>query len=88
MRLRGNVTSYQMSQFKPYLGEALMFWRRKKQEYNGAEAARYAKKYLRKVRAYDWKVEYIDPKTGEKWLMDFTEGAAQGGGCPRLRKME
>jgi len=66
------------------------FWKRPetRTEYNGNEAERFAKR-LKQVRVdkLRWEVEFIDPKSGETWIMDYPSGAAQGGGPPRLRKV-
>jgi hypothetical protein len=58
-------------------------------ELKGAEAKRYADSRLRKVRVDpgNWTIEYEDPETGERWLMDYPDSGAQGGGSPRLRKL-
>jgi len=64
------------------------FWK-KKSEYTGVEAQRFAKRHLKLVRVdkRGWEFEYIDPKTGEIWIMDYPFGDAHGGGPPRLRKV-
>ena len=53
----------------------------------GAEAMDFAKAKLRKLKtnAETWEVEYEDPQTGDRWLMDYPNSEAQGGGSPRLR---
>jgi hypothetical protein len=58
-------------------------------EFHGTDAVDYAKN-LRKVRvdAVAWEIEYIDDATGERWLMDYPRGDLQGGGPPRLRRIE
>jgi hypothetical protein len=58
-------------------------------ELNGAEAVEYAQQRLKKVRgdAEGWEIEYVDEKTGEKWLMDYPHAELQGGGSPRLRRV-
>ena len=33
-------------------------------------------------------MEYVDPKTGKRWLMDYPNGEAHGGGEPRLRMQD
>jgi hypothetical protein len=62
---------------------------RRKTEYHGNEAVRFAKKFLKLVERSDnglvW--HYVDLKTGAKLVMDRPNSAAQGGGSPRLRKV-
>ena len=53
-------------------------------EYHGVEAVEFAKT-LDKVRVGNWEIEYLDPTTGEKWLMDYPQSEMHGGGPPRLR---
>jgi hypothetical protein len=31
-------------------------------------------------------VEYIDDRTGDRWVMDYPDSEQQGGGSPRLIK--
>lgn len=59
-----------------------------KSEFSGAEAIQYAERHLRKhrVNAATWEIEYIDPITGEEWLLDYPQSELHGGGPPRLRK--
>ncbi len=56
-------------------------------ELHGAEAKTYADNHLQKVEANPetWEVEYVDPATEQRWIMDFPHGAYHGGGPPRLR---
>ncbi|MFH1149060.1 MAG: Imm27 family immunity protein [Actinomycetota bacterium] len=58
-------------------------------ELTGNEALRYREEHLTKVRvdSNNWAIEYVDEKTGERWIMDFPQGYLQGGGPPRLRKI-
>jgi hypothetical protein len=58
-------------------------------QFRGEEALRYAKVNLReiKVDAEKWETEYLDEKTGEKWILDYPESELHGGGSPRLRKI-
>jgi hypothetical protein len=58
------------------------------QELEGKEAVDFAKQHLKKLQAnpLTWEVDYEDPKTGEKWVMDYPHSEAQSGGSPRLRK--
>ena len=59
-------------------------------ELHGAEARRYADSHLEKVRTdpATWEVEYVDRKTGARWLMDYPDSGAHGGGSPRLRRLQ
>jgi hypothetical protein len=58
-------------------------------ELNGAEAVDYARQHLKQVRVdpENWEIEYVDERTGEKWLMDYPHAELQGGGSPRLRRV-
>lgn len=62
---------------------------RSENELRGARAMQAVGR-LRKVKAdpANWTVEYEDPDTGERWLLDYPDSAAQGGGSPRLRRLE
>ena len=62
----------------------------KTKELRGAEAKAYADQHLRKVRGdpQTWEIEYVNPETGQTWIMDFPHGAYHGGGPPRLRPVE
>ena len=55
----------------------------------GAEAVEFASRKLRKLRtnAETWEVEYEDPETLERWIMDYPHSESHGGGSPRLRKV-
>lgn len=57
-----------------------------KQEYFGAEAFAIARE-LREthVDSDSWTKEYLDPRTGEVWILDYPNSELQGGGSPRLR---
>lgn len=59
-------------------------------ELRGADAVRYAKEHLKKVKSdpRTWITEYIDERDGSKWLIDYPESEHHGGGSPRLRKVE
>ena len=56
-------------------------------ELNGAEAITYASEHLQQVKVdlTNWIEEYVCPKTGKRWIMDYPQGEAHGGGPPRLR---
>jgi hypothetical protein len=56
-------------------------------ELEGARALAYADKHLREVKvdAATWEVEYVCPTSGQRWLMDYPQSGAHGGGSPRLR---
>jgi len=58
-------------------------------ELRGAEAKKFADARLRQVHVDSdkWEIEYEDPKTGERWLMDYPDSGSHGGGSPRLRKL-
>jgi Immunity protein 27 len=58
-------------------------------ELEGAEAVEYAQQRLKEVRVDPdkWEVEYVDERTGDKWLMDYPHAELQGGGSPRLRRV-
>ncbi len=57
-------------------------------EITGAEAEKYAREHLVKIRTNGilWIIEYKCPETGIRWVMDFPYGEAHGGGPPRLRR--
>jgi Immunity protein 27 len=57
-------------------------------EFEGKEAVEYAEAHLTKVKvnSQTWEIEYEDRQTGERWLMDYPQSDAQGGGSPRLRR--
>jgi hypothetical protein len=59
-------------------------------ELHGAEALAFAEQHLRKIKVNPdtWEIEYEAPSTGEKWLLDYPQSGLQGGGSPRLRKMD
>lgn len=58
------------------------------QELEGKEAVDFAERHLRKLQAnpQTWEIEYEDPSTGERWVMDYPHSEAHGGGSPRLRR--
>jgi hypothetical protein len=59
--------------------------------FEGQDALKYIeKKNLREVRQDDrlWQTEYADDKTGERWILDYPHSGLQGGGSPRLRRIE
>ncbi|MBV6396582.1 MAG: hypothetical protein HFACDABA_02182 [Anaerolineales bacterium] len=59
------------------------------EELNGREAQDYAKRHLRKVRVdgQTWEIEFECVNTSIKFIMDFPQSEAHGGGPPRLRKV-
>jgi hypothetical protein len=59
------------------------------EELHGNEAIAFAELHLRKldVDGLNWEIAYEDPTTREKWLLDYPNSEAHGGGSPRLRKM-
>jgi hypothetical protein len=59
----------------------------KKYQLFGKEVIEFSENNLKEIGVKNWEVEYEDEKTGEKWLMDYPQGALQGGGPPRLRKI-
>ncbi len=58
-------------------------------ELRGAEARQFADENLEKVRtdSSTWEIEYIDRRTGTRWIMDYPDSGAHGGGAPRLRRV-
>ena len=60
------------------------------EELRGEDAKGYAEKYLQKtsVNYERWEVEYRDPETGQRYIMDYLYPEMQGGGIPRLRPAE
>lgn len=60
----------------------------KPKELIGAEAISYANTHLKKVSADTETsiIEYVDEKTGEKWLMDYSGNEQHAVVIPRLRK--
>ncbi len=59
-------------------------------ELKGAEALRFAEAKLTKIKVHaeTWEVEYLDPITGDHWILDYPDSELQGGGSPRLRRTE
>jgi hypothetical protein len=59
------------------------------EQLEGNEAIAFAERNLRKLQVdgLNWEIQYEDPITGEKWLMDYPHSEAHGGGSPRLRKL-
>lgn len=59
------------------------------EELTGAEAKEFADSRLRRLHVdpENWTIEYEDPVTGARWLMDYPDSGAHGGGPPRLRKI-
>jgi hypothetical protein len=59
------------------------------EQLEGKEAIDFAERNLKKLRTdgLNWQIEFEDPLTGDKWLMDYPHSEAQGGGSPRLRKL-
>jgi uncharacterized membrane protein YhaH (DUF805 family) len=62
---------------------------KQKTEYSGKEAIDFAKRNFRETgrSGGGWLIHYEDPKTGEKWILDWPDGWLQGGGEARLRKV-
>jgi hypothetical protein len=58
-------------------------------ELSGAEAAAYAAEHLQEttVDSGNWTRSLVCPETGERFLMDYPESGAHGGGPPRLRPL-
>jgi hypothetical protein len=58
------------------------------QELEGKDAVDFAERHLRKIQSnpQTWEIEYEDPTTGEKWVMDYPHSEVHGGGSPRLRR--
>lgn len=56
----------------------------------GAQARTFADTHLQKVKVdpVTWEIEYVDPDTGERWLMDYPQSESHGGGPPRLRRIK
>jgi hypothetical protein len=59
------------------------------EEFLGEEAAEYADKHLRRVRTdpSGWESEYVCQVTGHRWIKDYPQSEAHGGGWARLRRM-
>lgn len=57
-------------------------------EFEGAKAIKFTKDCLREVRRGNWEIEYEDPVSGERWLLDYPHGEMHGGGPPRLRELK
>ena len=58
-------------------------------ELNGRRAQDYVKEHLVKTQVYSeaWEIKYQCPKTGASFIKDFPHSELQGGGHPRLRKV-
>jgi Immunity protein 27 len=58
-------------------------------EMEGAEAKLYAMEHLQKVRVdlVNWEIEYVCPTTKRRWIMDYPDSSAHGGGPPVLRRI-
>lgn len=57
-------------------------------EINGAAVSAYIKdNNLSVVEKRNWEIEYANPETGEKWLLDYPMGHMHGGGPPRLTRI-
>jgi hypothetical protein len=56
----------------------------------GAEAQEYANEHLVEVEAdsTQWKIEYVCPKTDQKFIMEYPQSEYHGGGPPLLRKIK
>jgi Immunity protein 27 len=61
----------------------------KLEQLEGKDAIDFAERYLKKIRTdgLNWEIEYEDPITGDRWMMDYPHSEAHGGGSPRLRKL-
>ena len=59
-------------------------------ELRGRDAEVFAEEHLKqvKVNPETWEVEYVDPETGTRWMMDYPNAKAHGGGAPRLRVLD
>jgi len=58
-------------------------------EYEGQEANELAKKMIKLGAKNDtWEFFLIDPIDNSKWVKDYPQGELQGGGSPRLRKVD
>jgi len=59
-------------------------------ELHGNAAIEFAKSHLIEIRTDPslWTIEYENPTSGEKWVMDYPQGELQGGGPPRLRRID
>ena len=57
-------------------------------ELDGRMAEDYARQHLKKifVDGVTWGIHYECPQTGIRWVMDFPQSEAQGGGPPKLKK--
>ena len=55
----------------------------------GNKAEEYAKNHLQKILidVSKWETRYRCPEKGITWIMDFPQSYLQGGGPPRLRKI-
>jgi hypothetical protein len=60
------------------------------QELEGQAALDFAERYLKEtgLNPQTWQISYEDPATGDLWIMDYPYSEAQGGGSPRLRKLQ
>ncbi len=57
-------------------------------QYTGEEALRHARKLTKTSHdTAHWVTEYIDPHSGERWVLDYLQSELNGGGPPRLRKL-
>jgi hypothetical protein len=56
----------------------------------GADALEYAETHLREVQndPVNWETEFVDPRSGERWMLDYPQAERHGGGSPRLRRIE
>ena len=54
----------------------------------GEEAMQFAREHLVKVDVdvANWTKKFVNPQTGEEWIMDFPQGEMHGGGPARLKK--
>lgn len=41
-----------------------------------------------RVDSERWVTEYVDESTGERWVLEYIDPHLQGGGRPRLRRVD
>ena len=60
-----------------------------KNEYLGTAALEKAASLLKiSIDHENWTKEYVDEVNGQKWVMDFPDSDAHGGGPPRLKRIK
>ena len=59
-----------------------------REQYEGATAIEYTRKYLTMLEADSttWVIEYVCRDCGTRWTEDYPHSELHGGGPPRLRK--